>query len=316
LSSYHLGAAHDYEINLTANLEIANLHQKDELREKQMNLLEKLENRSKLFLIAAGSALVGGIGLLDYLTGAELAFSLFYLIPISMVAWLTGQWFGVIMSIVSASVWLVADIAAGNSYSHPLIFVWNTLIRFGFFVVVTMLLSFLKKSLEHEKELARIDHKTGAVNSRFFLELLQMEINRLQRYKHPFTLAYFDLDNFKSINDHFGHAAGDEVLRLTVRHASEQLRKTDIIARLGGDEFALLLPETNQETAQIILLKVQDNILEGMRKNNVSSTLSIGVITCLDALPTADEIIRLADKLMYSIKLSGKNSIKYSSFEI
>lgn len=76
---------------------------------------------------------------------------------------------------------------------------------FGFFVIVALLLSTLKSVLEHEKELARTDYLTGAANSRVFYDLLQTEINRSQRYKNPFTIAYIDLDNFKTVNDEFGH---------------------------------------------------------------------------------------------------------------
>jgi diguanylate cyclase (GGDEF)-like protein len=166
--------------------------------------------------------------------------------------------------------------------------------------------------LEHERELARTDYLTGAVNSRIFFQLLQMEIDRSQRYKHPFTIAYIDIDNFKAVNDHFGHITGDQALRAVAEQARKHLRKTDVIARLGGDEFAVLLPETGQESAQAALSKIQSDISEGMRQSNWSITLSIGALTCIINAPhTTDEIIRLADDLMYSVKRDSKNAIKY-----
>ena len=279
-----------------------------------MNFLASFEKRSKLFVIAVGFALIGIVGILDFLTGYEFAFSLFYLIPISLVTWLTGRRAGVVASLVSALVWLISDVAARTSYSHPLIYAWNTLMGFGFFVIVALLLSTLKSALEHEKELARTDYLTGAVNSRVFYDLLQTEINRSQRYKDPFTIAYIDLDNFKTVNDDFGHTTGDQVLRFVVDQVKKHLRKTDVVARLGGDEFALLLPETNQESAQIVLAKFQRDILAEMQQNNWPVTLSIGVLTCIDAPQAIEEVVRMVDGLMYSVKRGSKNGIEYATY--
>ena len=279
-----------------------------------MNFLSSLEKQSKPFWIVAGFALIGGVGILDFLTGYELAFSLFYLIPVALIAWLTSRRLGIVASLVSAIVWFIADIAAGSLYSHPFIYVWNTLIHLSFFVITALLLSTLRKVLEREREIAHIDYLTGAINSRLFYDFAQMEIDRIQRYEHPFTLAYIDLDNFKVVNDRFGHSAGDQALRTVVSATKKYLRKTDVVARLGGDEFVLLLPETNQESARVVLSKIQSGLLEEMRQNNWPITFSIGVLTCSAAPHTTDELVRMADELMYSVKHNGKNGIKYSVY--
>jgi diguanylate cyclase (GGDEF)-like protein len=279
-----------------------------------MNFLASLEKRSKLFWTIAGFALIGGVGILDFLTGYELAFSLFYLLPVSLVSWLTNQRLGILASFASACVWLTADVAAGSSYSHPLIYAWNTLIRLSFFVITVFLLSTLRRVLEQEEELARTDYLTGAANSRLFYDLVQMEIDRFQRYEHPFTITYIDLDNFKIINDQFGHLVGDQVLRTVVSSIRKHLRKTDVVARLGGDEFALLLPETNQESAHVTLTKIQNGLLKQMRQRNWPITFSIGVLTCSAAPNTTDELVRITDELMYSVKRNNKNAIKYSVY--
>jgi diguanylate cyclase (GGDEF)-like protein len=236
------------------------------------------------------------------------------LTPISLVTWFTGRRIGIVASFVSAVVSLITDVAAGVSYSHPLIYAWNTMIVLISFVIVVFLLSSLKTLLEHEQELARTDYLTGAVNSRIFYDLLQTEINRSQRYKNPFTIAYIDLDNFKTINDEFGHATGDQVLRFVVNQVRKHLRKTDVIARLGGDEFALLLPETNQESAQVVLSKLQRDILARMQQSNWPVTLSTGVLTCIDAPRATEEVVKMVDALMYSVKRGSKNGIKYATY--
>jgi diguanylate cyclase (GGDEF)-like protein len=271
----------------------------------------------KLFLtLAAGIILIGLIGFGDFKTGYEIGSSLFYVIPIAIITWLTNRWLGLAASTVCALVWCLADVASGHLYSYPFILAWNTFVRFGFFVIVTLLLSTLRRELEHEKEIARIDYLTGALNTRFFIELVQIEIHRLQRYARPFTLVYIDLDNFKAVNDHFGHSEGDNVLRRVASYLRKSLRKTDMVARLGGDEFALLLPETKEESSQVILSKIQKGLLEEMRLGNWPITISVGVVTCISVPNTAEELIRIADDTMYSAKQAGKNTIKYFTYAV
>ena len=279
-----------------------------------INLLASLEKQCKPFWIVFGFALIGGLGTLDLLTGYEFEFSLFYLIPIALLTWLTNWRLGIAASLVSGFVWLASDVASGHSYSQPVIYAWNTFIVISFFSIVALLLSTLKRALDHERDLAQTDFLTGAVNSRFFMDLVQMEIYRCQRYNHPFTIAYFDLDNFKTVNDQFGHATGDQVLQTVVNQTKMYLRKTAVLARLGGDEFALLLPETSQESARVVFSKIQDDLLVGMKQGNWPVTFSIGVLTCIDVPPTSNELVKLVDELMYSAKQRGKNAIEFSTY--
>lgn len=279
-----------------------------------MLTLERLENWNKSLWVTIACLLMLGLGLLDFLTGYEISFSLFYLVPIALVAWFAGKQLGIAASIASATVWLLADVLSGNQYSHPIIYFWNSAIRFGFFIIVTLLLALLKKALEHEKSLSRIDRLTGATSSDFFYDVLQTEIDRFKRYKHIFTVAYIDLDNFKAVNDQFGHSMGDNVLRTVVSHSKHELRKTDIVARLGGDEFAILLPETDHTTTQVVLSKIQQGLLIEMRKSGLPVTFSIGAITFTATPDTANELIKMADDLMYTVKNNGKNAIQYSVY--
>lgn len=168
--------------------------------------------------------------------------------------------------------------------------------------------------MNHEAELARTDNLTGAVNSRFFYDLLEIEIDRFRRYKTVFSLVYIDLDNFKTINDQHGHTTGDQVLQTVVSYIKNHLRKSDIVARLGGDEFALLLPETNLEVVQTICSKIREGLLEIMQKNKWPITFSIGVLTCENVPQTPNVLIGMVDELMYSVKRHNKNGIEYSVY--
>ncbi len=279
-----------------------------------MNFSENIEKRNKSFIIAIGFILIGVLGIIDTLTGKELDFSLFYVIPILIVIWHTGLGPGIVFSLISALVWLLSDVLSGN-VTLLSIYAWNTLITLGFFLTIAFLLSRLLTVLDNQREIAHADYLTGALNSLFFYNVLQMEINRSLRYKNPFTIAYIDLDNLKTVNYEFGYATGDKVLCFVVNQIKNSLRKVDVVARLGGDEFALLMPETNQKSAQVVLSKLQHNILAGMQKNNWPVTLSIGVLTCIDTPPTANEAIKKVDDLMYSVKKSSKNNIKYATYE-
>jgi diguanylate cyclase (GGDEF)-like protein len=253
--------------------------------------------------------------MIDYQTGYELAFSLFYLIPICLATWVSGHDLGLLVSILSACAWYLADVLSGQVYSSSLIYLWNTGIRLGFFATVTFLLAALRESLDHERNLSRTDHLTGAANTRAFLELIQSEINRYERYQHPFTVVYIDLDNFKMVNDRYGHLGGDKVLRAIVADIRKRLRKTDTVGRLGGDEFGLFLPETGQDAAQVVVKKIHSGILAAMQLRKLPVTASLGVVTCRGVPPSAETLIKSADELMYSIKNHGKDGIGYSVYE-
>ncbi len=278
---------------------------------KFLNPIEKQSRSLKLFI---GFTLIGFVGVFEFLIGYEVEFSLFFVLPVAFISWLVNRPFGFLASFASAGVWLWADIASGHQYLQVFTPFWNTLIRLLFFIIITLLLSSLKAALEREMKLARIDNITGAINSRFFHELAQREMDRLERYGHFFTLAYIDLDNFKAVNDKFGHVIGDQALRLTVKSIQDNSRKTDVVARLGGDEFAVLLPETNQEVAHAVVSKFQAVLLNEMAQNQWPITFSIGVMTCQTAPPTVDSLVHMTDELMYTIKSGRKNGINYSTY--
>jgi diguanylate cyclase (GGDEF)-like protein len=255
------------------------------------------------------------IGYLDYITGPEIAIILLYILPIALAVWYAENIFGIFMSIISAIAWFSASYFSTPRYSHPIIPYWNALVMLAIFSFFSYLLSVLRKALEREKMLSRIDALTGAMNSRSFYELAEMELTRAARYRHPFAVSYLDLDNFKYVNDHFGHAVGDTLLKTVTNTLRESLRASDIFARLGGDEFAIIIPEAGDEASIYTLLsKVQINLLETMKKNDWPVTFSIGAVIFQTPPHSVDEMIHLPDKIMYSIKHSGKNRIKLEVF--
>jgi diguanylate cyclase (GGDEF)-like protein len=275
---------------------------------------EIVKKVSKPVWILLGVILLSVVAFLDYITGVEFSFSLFYLLPISLMSWAISERFGLTFAILSSCFWIAVDILSGNSNrtSNLLAYMWNATARLGFFLLPVFMIR-LNRALQHEQELARTDFLTGVLNARFFHELAQMEINRSLRYKRPFTIAFIDVDNFKTINDTFGHTEGDTVLRAIAMNIRAHLRKTDLVARVGGDEFVVLLPETNAQTAPVVISNMQRDLLKGMNENGWAVTFSIGALTLNVPQLSVDEMLGRADQLMYKVKNGGKNNIQYAT---
>jgi diguanylate cyclase (GGDEF)-like protein len=276
-----------------------------------MNVARSNPTRDKLLWTAAGVVLVIVIALVDSLVGTHLTIPLFYLVPISMVAWFAGGRLGLVISTASSIAWFMTDFSISNNYNNIVTLVWNTILQLVFFIVVTALFSTLRKAFNVNQQLARNDYVTGAATQRYFYELAQTEISRAKRNGRVFSLAYIDLDNFKQVNDQFGHSAGDKVLQAVARCILTQTRLPDIFARLGGDEFALLLVETGEVAVQSVVVRLHEKLQREMQKNNWPVTFSIGVVTFVQPPTSVDEMVKQADDAMYVIKNSTKNGIVY-----
>ncbi|WP_020675021.1 GGDEF domain-containing protein [Geopsychrobacter electrodiphilus] len=248
--------------------------------------------------------------LADYFSGAEISFSITCLAPTAFAVWYAGALPGVVTAITAALLWYGVDYISGPAYSHPMVPVWNSLVRLGFFFIVTVLLLQIRNLLRQLQSLAETDSLTDLANSRKFYARLEQERERALRYPGFFTVAYLDLDNFKQINDSWGHDTGDLVLQAFARCLTENLRKTDVVARLGGDEFALLLAETDEEKARDTLQKLHLKILETMAAQEWPVGCSVGAISCANASQfSSSELIHRADELMYEVKRAGKNGV-------
>ncbi|MEO6656390.1 MAG: GGDEF domain-containing protein, partial [Pyrinomonadaceae bacterium] len=176
-------------------------------------LINYLENRSKAFHVGLNCVLLLALGVIDLSTVHEISFGLFYLIPVSLVAWFLSSSARVIIWSITAALWLIADVNASQISNNALPSYWNAIGGFLFLLVVGLVLSALRRAYQHEKDLARTDPVTDAPNARSLYELTHREIVRARRYDHPLTLAYMDVDNFKGVNDRYGHRVGDRLLK-------------------------------------------------------------------------------------------------------
>lgn len=167
----------------------------------------------------------------------------------------------------------------------------------------------LEVALARERILAREDALTGVTNRRQFFELGTHEVSVALRYGHPLSAILIDVDDFKRLNDTFGHQAGDELLKRFARVARQHLRDADLFARYGGDEFVALLPNTGAAEAALVAerlradLAVHDTVLE---QGTLTVTISSGIAELLPA-DTLDALIHRADMALYEAKQSGRN---------
>lgn len=266
---------------------------------------------SRNALLLAALVAVALVGLADKLTGFELAFSLFYLAPIAAACWYAGRAAGLMLVLMSAAAWLVANVGADHLYSSRTVLAWNGLVRMGIFLAFAQLLCALREQLDLAQRLARADPLTGLDNRRAFLERLQYVLALAARERRPLTLAYLDVDDFKGVNDAHGHAVGDQVLRLVARTLLKSLRRTDAVGRLGGDEFALLLPDTDRAGAEHLIAKTREALYHAFRTESARPTISIGAVTFMESTHDAEHALSAADALMYQVKSRGKDGIAF-----
>ncbi len=282
-----------------------NLHAFDRFR-------DFISNIKPASAILIGFVLVVVLGYIDFISGYEILISLFYLLPIFIASWTDNIWGGVSIAVLAAITTQLVNSLAGEHFSNPFIPYWNTLARLVIFVTVGVLSSRLHRSLEEEKVLSRTDFLTETANNRAFYEKANISLSNTRRLGKPLTVMYIDIDNFKLINDKYGHNTGDEMLRKVGAVILQNVRTSDTAARIGGDEFALLFPQTTFTAADKVASKIVDVLKKEMKKNRWAVTFSIGVLTFTKEYPkSVDEMINSVDRIMYLVKENGKNGIRH-----
>lgn len=174
----------------------------------------------------------------------------------------------------------------------------------------------LRERLEHR---ANYDGLTNLLNRRAVMELLEKQFAHDQRYANSLCCVLIDFDNFKSVNDQYGHQVGDEVLKLFAATCKKSIRKSDFIGRWGGEEFVLVLPNTDVEQA----VAIAERICESMTKLRVAAenvyvgfSVSMGVSFLSDDISSVEQLVSKADKALYQAKYQGKNRVVIATEEM
>lgn len=168
------------------------------------------------------------------------------------------------------------------------------------------------------QELVQQDGLTGLYNRRFFEQAFEMEFARSLRYRLPLSLALIDVDNFKQVNDQYGHLMGDAVLQAIATVLKFRTRQSDVAARYGGEEFALILPHTDPNGAVQVAEKIRCEIAETIvehKKHQISVTVSVGVTTLMGELVKREQLLERADQALYKAKRNGKNQTAFLALQ-
>ncbi|HPW56698.1 MAG TPA: GGDEF domain-containing protein [Thermoanaerobaculaceae bacterium] len=273
-------------------------------------LLGFFEARPPIVVLAAAMVVIGVLGLIDALTGPELRFFVFYWPPIALVTWVAGRRLGLVAVALSGLVWLVANLPLEGPSGMPEVVAWNLLVNTMSFAALALGVAYIRKVSDRQRTMALTDFMTGVPNARAFLAALPGELDRARRHGKPLSLAYLDVDDFKSINDTLGHEAGNELLRVIAQSIRAALRASDTVARLGGDEFAMLLPESDLAAARGAVERVLAQLAEEVARRRWPVTFSVGLVSCTTLECTSEEMLQRADALMYEVKREGKSSLR------
>ncbi len=241
-------------------------------------------------------------------------------------------WSVISLILMSVAVCMIAFITTegGASYSldvsalNKSLPIWGTQIWIFFIICIVMLVGFgwilkaltvsidCQNSFKNKLEKAsRTDYLTGLPNRRCFYERASDAVARFKRYKDTCSIAYIDLDLFKSVNDKYGHDGGDEVLKAFSTFIVERIRDSDLLARLGGEEFVILMPKTDQNSAYTFVERLREKFAELQidvaEGTGINITFSSGVSSIHDGDESIDDAIKRADSCLYKAKESGRN---------
>lgn len=263
---------------------------------------------------ALGLTVVAVVGWVDAVTGRDLSVAVFYLPGVFVATWFGGTPGGLVVAACATVAWLLAELFGGSIDFGPLVPLWNALGMLSLFAAGVAGVAKLKGALQRERALSRADPTTGVANARAFAEAAGREIERARRSGRPFSLVFADCDDFKAVNDTYGHTAGDTVLRSVAQRIRDAVREVDLVARMGGDEFAVLMPETDEAGARAAVEPIRAALRERPVSGGAPVTLSLGLATFAGGWPSVEEALRVADQLMYLAKGAGKDTFRSEIF--
>ncbi len=175
----------------------------------------------------------------------------------------------------------------------------------------TIALSYrLRLANERLRALSETDPLTNTLNRRKFMDVAERELALAERHCYPTSVVIVDFDDFKQVNDKYGHAAGDTALVQTIEVMKSVIRESDVLARFGGEEFILLLPHTAGQGAQSLANRILERVAQTPLKfeeTSLTITLSAGSVTCETSRTPLDVLMSRADELLYESKQAGRN---------
>lgn len=267
------------------------------------SLIDRLLSHASANVITLLALLMAvAIGLLDHLSGFELSFQIFYLLPVVMTAWYANRRRGLAMAMVAAFVWFIADGSAGRFYSEEWIGYWNALARLLLFALIAWLTDAAHQRLRGEQALSDFDVVTRLPNRRAFIEQLALEIARLRRYRDPFTIVYLHFGGLRKMVNAMGRELGDELLTKTSRRLRETTRESDHLARYDETGLIALLPKADWGEAEPLLRRLSESLEEAIDEGDWPVTPHIGALSFGHSAGTRGEMNQAVDRLIEEVR--------------
>lgn len=281
----------------------------NDLRELLTEFADQRGTRSSwgdYLLFAATCVILVVLGLFLAAPGSLVELAVTASILVVSACYFRWPWVGVLI-VVGA----IVPLSVGQaSYPSTAIHVVCRIVLLGCTAGPTLLLG---TALRRAVSISDHDRLTGLLNRTGFLKQLESESNRAARSGWPIAVGFLDCDNFKQVNDKFGHLAGDEVLQLTSSVIAENIRNYDAAARFGGDEFVMLWPVLSAAGGEDAARRLHEILTRRMVDAGWSVTFSLGVAV-FESIPDTDTILGKADALMYDVKNNGKGGLKVQVF--
>ena len=258
---------------------------------------------------------------LDLAVMAKFTTPILYLVVLFILQYFRAQEFymffttlAVILTVFNTGVAFVYSdsLNVGDTDIEHIVFLANRLLIATVILLWGYLVNRNRRATEMLQNLSTTDPLTGLLNRREYHRISTAELHRDSLFNHPFSLLIFDIDDFKYINDTFGHGVGDAALRSLASCARRSLRITDILARFGGEEFIISMPETSLDEAKIVAERLRHNIEREVvhsRNAHFRMTVSIGLAESAAVNEGLDDLIDRADRALYQAKRAGKNRV-------
>ncbi len=250
----------------------------------------------------------------DYLTPTRMQFGPLYIAPICFAFCRLTPRFAMYLAVLAAALTVGTNFIIHPNVPSPGMVASELFLYAAAFATLINVLCFVHYRFERKWAFTRCDKLTGALIRSAFRQEAAAIMAAAAIQGRPLLLTYVDLDGFKSVNDHYGHEAGDRVLQDFGIAGRATLRSGDCFGRMGGDEFAVLIPLASSEAARDLAEALHDRFTAALAATGYNVTCSMGALIILpDGNPSLEDVMRRVDRLMYAVKRGGKNSFRLAT---